>query len=87
MIRLVARLQDTGAAINIGGNVETTLKTFDVDVPALEEFLRLESANRKACEDYNRQFPNMNKMWPTVSVQVIGAEVLVRAADAPAEKG
>ncbi|MGE5523423.1 MAG: hypothetical protein ACM3SS_06900 [Rhodospirillaceae bacterium] len=40
MIRLVVRTCDAGMAANVGGEVCVEYKTFDVDVPELEAFLR-----------------------------------------------
>lgn len=40
MIRLVVRTDDAGMAANVGGNVDTSYKTFDVDLPEVEAFLR-----------------------------------------------
>jgi len=40
MIRIVVRVDNANMAANVGGSVETTFRTFDVDIPALEAFLR-----------------------------------------------
>lgn len=40
MIRLIVRIDDAGMACNVGGSVLTTLKTFDIDHPALEAALK-----------------------------------------------
>ena len=39
MLRIVVKSDDAGMALNVGGSVETTVKTFDVDLPALESYL------------------------------------------------
>ena len=40
MIRVIVETCDAGMAANVGGSAETTFRTFDVDLPALEAFLR-----------------------------------------------
>jgi hypothetical protein len=40
VIRIIVRSSDCGAAANVGGPVYTDYRTFDVDIPELEEFLR-----------------------------------------------
>ena len=40
MIRILVRVDDAGMAANVGGSVETKYKTFDVDLPELEKYLR-----------------------------------------------
>lgn len=40
MIRLVMRQDDMGHAANAGGPIVTEYKTFDVDIPQLELWLR-----------------------------------------------
>ena len=40
MIRIIIQDCDFGAAANIGGPVESHVKSFDVDIPALEKHLR-----------------------------------------------
>ena len=40
MIRIVIVTADHGAAANIGGPVESSVKTFDVEAPAVEAHLR-----------------------------------------------
>lgn len=42
MIRILVRVDNACMAANVGGSVETTFRTFDVDIPALEAFLRAE---------------------------------------------
>jgi hypothetical protein len=41
-IRIIVRQSDEGAAMHVGGPVQTSHKTFDVDLPELEQFLRAE---------------------------------------------
>lgn len=41
MIRLIVREDNCGMAANVGGDVHTTYKTFDVDLPDLEAYLRV----------------------------------------------
>lgn len=40
MIRIIVQTNDAGMAANIGGNVQIKHRIFDVDLPALEAFLR-----------------------------------------------
>lgn len=40
MIRIIVQRTDAGTAAHVGGPVMTTYRTFDIDHPALEEFLR-----------------------------------------------
>lgn len=40
MIRIIVRTDCAGMACNVGGAVETSYRTFDVDLPDLEQFLR-----------------------------------------------
>jgi hypothetical protein len=40
MIRIIVQTDDASMAANVGGNVLTTMRTFDVELPELEEFLR-----------------------------------------------
>lgn len=40
MIRLIVRAKDAGAAAHVGGPVDIDYRTFDVEAPALEAFLR-----------------------------------------------
>jgi hypothetical protein len=39
MIRLIVHIADAGMAGNIGGPVQETFKTFDIDHPELEKLL------------------------------------------------
>jgi hypothetical protein len=39
-IRIIVRECDEGAARNVGGPVQTRHRTFDVDLPELEAYLR-----------------------------------------------
>ena len=49
MIRIVVQTCDCGMAVHVGGGVESSVKTFDVDLPQLEAHLReYESAKEKA---------------------------------------
>lgn len=41
-IRIIVRQSDEGAARHVGGPVQTRHKTFDVELPELEQFLRAE---------------------------------------------
>lgn len=43
MIRLIVRVDDAAMAANVGGQVHSTYRTFDVDLPEVEEFLRAAS--------------------------------------------
>lgn len=40
MIRLICRETDCGAAANVGGPVEVSHKTFEIDIPVVEQWLR-----------------------------------------------
>lgn len=40
MIRIIARSDDATMAANVGGSVETTWRTYDIECPELEMFLR-----------------------------------------------
>jgi hypothetical protein len=39
-IRVIVQTCDAGMAANVGGSVMTTYRTFDVEAPELEAFLR-----------------------------------------------
>lgn len=40
MIRVVVQTNDAGMAANVGGSVHTTIRTFDIEAPELEAYLR-----------------------------------------------
>ena len=40
MIRIVVQTANAGMAANVGGSVYTSLRIFDVELPALEAYLR-----------------------------------------------
>lgn len=40
MIKIIVQTDDAGMAVNVGGNVLTTFKVFELDAPELEAFLR-----------------------------------------------
>ena len=40
MIRVVVETCDAGMAANVGGSVHTSIRTFDIEAPELEKFLR-----------------------------------------------
>ena len=40
MIRIIVRTDNAGMAANVGGSVLTEMRTFDVDVPEVDAFLR-----------------------------------------------
>lgn len=40
MIRIIVQTDDCGMACNVGGRVVTQFRTFDVELPAVEAFLR-----------------------------------------------
>ena len=51
MIRVVVQTCEFGAAVHIGGSVEQSVKTFDIEAPELEAHLgEYEDAKRKASE-------------------------------------
>lgn len=39
MLRIIVRTDDASMAANVGGSVETTFATFDVEAPEVETFL------------------------------------------------
>jgi hypothetical protein len=47
MMRIIVRSDYAGMAVNIGGAVETEFKTFDVDLPEVEQYLRAVKDNPK----------------------------------------
>lgn len=68
MLRIVVQTCDCGMAANIGGSVESSVKTFDVDMPELEAHLReYEDAKERAKDT------KLPTYWHRC---VIGAEVL-----------
>jgi hypothetical protein len=42
MLRLVIREDDAAMAANVGGHVQTTYRTFDVDLPHVEAWLTVD---------------------------------------------
>jgi len=58
-LRIIIRTDDASLAANIGGAVETQYRTFDVDLPEVEEFLS-EPKSRK---------------WAYAHRQVVGVEI------------
>ena len=40
MLRIVVQTCDCGMAANVGGSVESSVKTFDAELPELEAYLR-----------------------------------------------
>lgn len=40
MIRIIVRTDSAGMAANVGGSVQTTFRTFDVELTEVEAFLR-----------------------------------------------
>lgn len=42
MLRIVLQRVHTGAACNVGGPVTTSVRTFDVDLPEVEQVMRSE---------------------------------------------
>lgn len=63
MLRIVVQTSDCGMAANIGGHVENTIRTFDIELPELEAYLR-EHSDKTEME---RRYTARN---------VIGVEVL-----------
>lgn len=45
MIRILVRVENAGMAANVGSSVESTYKSFDVDIPEMEKYLRAASEN------------------------------------------
>jgi len=62
-LRVVVRTDDAGMAANVGGSVLSEFKTFDIDAPELEAFLR----------EYTDRSKTGTCYWHR---QVIGAEVI-----------
>lgn len=60
MIRLVVRTDDANQAAHVGGAVQVTYKTFDVELPEVEAFI-----------DEVRE-----KKWQFTSRQIVGFEML-----------
>jgi hypothetical protein len=60
VIRIIVLTDDAGMAANVGGHVETSWKTFDVDLPEVEAFLR----------------EPLRANWKYTSRQVKGVEVI-----------
>lgn len=69
MIRLIIRDTDYGAAANVGGDVETRLKTFDVELPA-----EVEAYLREFTDERDRLLAEKKNRW--WNREVIGVEVL-----------
>lgn len=42
MIRIVVQRSEAGMAANVGGPVHTSVKTFDLDAPEFEAYMRAE---------------------------------------------
>ena len=40
MIRIICRVDDASMAANVGGSVQTEFKTFDIEHPELEAWLK-----------------------------------------------
>lgn len=69
MIRLIIRDTDYGAAVHMGGDVETRFKTFDVELPAdVEAYLR------EFADERDRLLSKKKNIW--WNREVIGVEVL-----------
>ena len=69
MIRLIIRDTDYVAAANVGGDVETLFKTFDVELPA-----EVEAYLREFTDERDRLLAEKKNMW--WNREVIGVEVL-----------
>jgi hypothetical protein len=69
MIRLIIRDTDYVAAANVGGDVETLFKTFDVELPA-----EVEAYLREFTDERDRLLAEKKTRWWTR--EVIGVEVL-----------
>jgi hypothetical protein len=50
-LRIIVRQSDEGAARNVGGPVQTSYKTFDVELPALEAFLSADGQPDYICRE------------------------------------
>jgi hypothetical protein len=62
-LRIIVRTDDAGMASNVGGSVLSEFKTFDIDAPELEAFLR----------EYTGRSKTGTCFWHR---QVIGVDVL-----------
>lgn len=51
MIRIIVRECDEGSARNVGGPVQTRHRTFDVELPELEQHLRAEGQPDYICRE------------------------------------
>ena len=69
MIRLIIRDTDYVAAANVGGDVETLFKTFDVELPA-----EVEAYLREFTDERDRLLAEKKNIW--WNREVIGVEVL-----------
>jgi hypothetical protein len=62
-LRVIVRTDDAGMPANVGGSVLSEFKTFDIDVPELESFLR----------EYTDRSKTGTCFWQR---QIIGVDVL-----------
>lgn len=67
MLRIIVRTDNAGMAANCGGAVETTYRTFEMDAPELEAFLR----------------EPKSKNWTYAQRQVVGVELPDANTDQP----
>ena len=74
MLRIVIQTTDFGEAVNIGGPVVTTLRSFDVDIPDLERHLREYEDEKGYAEKEPRTVMQKPQIWWNRSV--VGIEVL-----------
>ena len=69
MLRVVVETCDAGMAAHVGGSVEKQVRTFDIDVPELDAFLREYTKAVEAAKDADTG----GLYWHR---QVVGVEVL-----------
>ena len=74
MIRLIIRDTDYGAAVHVGGDVETRFKTFDVELPA-----EVEAYLREFTDERDRLLAEKKSIW--WAREVVGVEVLPKDND------
>ena len=57
MIRFIVKEEYSGHAVNVGGQIETTITTFDGDILGLENYLRYkDQKNGQRSEYLTREF-------------------------------
>lgn len=57
MLRVIVRTSDTGAAAHVGGPVEVSVRTFDIEAADLEQFLRDGQCGKAGSEECDWECP------------------------------